>query len=205
MIMKNMKKGFAAWAVVIIIALISTGAVYFLTSDSDDPQEKVEETENTSVEKTVEEEAMEEEEVMGDDETSSMMEGENMEETAYSGTVLAGNKSLLLEFNNADYQKALAEEEVVVLYFFANWCPLCKAEFPKMESAFDKLDNPDVVGFRVSFKDNQTDNSEKDLAKEFGVAYQHTKVIIKNGERVLKSPDTWEESRYISEINDVLN
>lgn len=129
--------------------------------------------------------------------------GDEKMEMTFTGSVLAGSKTPLLDFTKSDYDTALSSKKIIVLYFYANWCPICKAEFPKAESAFNTLDNADVVGFRVNFNDNETDQYEKDLAREFGVAYQHTKVILKNGERVLKSPETWDEGRYISEINSI--
>jgi thiol-disulfide isomerase/thioredoxin len=122
----------------------------------------------------------------------------------YSGDLLAGDKSPLLAFEKADYDKAVKSDKLVVLYFYANWCPICREEFPKMGEAFDELDNENLIGFRVNYNDNETDEHEKALASEFGVAYQHTKVFLKNGERVLKSPESWEKDRYISEINKAL-
>jgi thiol-disulfide isomerase/thioredoxin len=123
---------------------------------------------------------------------------------SFSGTVLAGSTSPLLEFNEADYKKAVASDKLVVLYFYASWCPLCRAEFPKMESAFDAITSNDVVGFRVHFNDPELTDPQEDLAREFGVAYQHTKVFLKNGQRVLKSPETWDQARYSSEIQKAL-
>ena len=120
---------------------------------------------------------------------------------SFSGTVLAGSSSPLLEYNDADYQAVLNSDRVVLLYFYANWCPLCRAEFPKMQQAFNQLTTDDVVGFRVNYNDNETTDAERALASEFGVAYQHTKVALKNGERVLKAPDSWDTARYLEEIN----
>lgn len=143
-------------------------------------------------------------EMMVNEDSDSMEDDamvENSKEIIFSGQVLAGDQSLLLDFNQADYDKALAANKTIVLYFYASWCPICRAEFPKMQSAFNKLNDSKVIGFRVNFNDMQTDDSEKALAKQFGVAYQHTKVILQNGQRVLKAPDSWEESRYLEEIN----
>src|SRR3989344_9042375 len=105
--------------------------------------------------------------------------------------------SLYLDFKQADFDRAVAENKLVVLYFYANWCPICKKEFPKMQAAFGELQGENVVGFRVNFNDNETSEEEEELARTHGVAYQHTKVFIKNGERVLKAPDSWEKERYI--------
>ena len=140
-------------------------------------------------------------EAVKDENTSMMVEGEMAMEEEFTGDRVAGSiKTPLLEFNDSDYKKALASDKLVVLYFYANWCPSCRIEFPKMKKAFDGFDSQNVVGFRVNFKDNQTTDSEKEVAREYGVPSQHTKVFIKNGERILKSPESWDTAKYISEI-----
>ena len=74
-----------------------------------------------------------------------------------------------------------------------------------MKAAFNELNTDQVIGFRVNYKDSDTDSNEEALAREFGIANQHTKVAIKDGQRVLKSPESWDKSRYLSEINDLIN
>lgn len=133
--------------------------------------------------------------------TKDVIEKKEEPKLLFTGKLLAGSSSPLLEFNTADYDAALRTNKLVVLYFYATWCPICKAEVPKLEAAFNELTNDKVIGFRVNFNDSDTDNDEKNLAREFGVAYQHTKVFIKNGQRVLKSPETWEKEKYLEEIN----
>jgi thiol-disulfide isomerase/thioredoxin len=123
---------------------------------------------------------------------------------SYIGEVLAGDDAKLLDFNKDDYNTAIDLEQLIVLYFYANWCPSCRTEFPKMQAAFDQIDASNIVGFRVNFNDNQTDGFEEALAREFGVGYQHTKVFLRNGERILKSPEQWTTSRYLEEINSAL-
>ena len=140
--------------------------------------------------------------MMEDKKADSVMKDD---EVSYSGTVLAGTKSLVLDFNQQDYNQALAANKTILLYFYANWCPTCAAEVPKMYSAFNQLDSDQIVAFRVNYKDNETDSDEAALAQQFGVAYQHTKVAIKNGQRVLKAPDSWDQEKYISEVNKLLN
>lgn len=147
------------------------------------------------------------EKMMKDGEAMMDEDGTMMMHDDYTGDRLAGTPELpLLDFNKEDYEKAVSEGKLVALFFYANWCPICRVEFPKMEEAFDHLPAissvmvRDVVGFRVNYNDNQTDDYEKGLAKEFGVAYQHTKVFVRDGERLLKSPETWDMDRYISEI-----
>ena len=135
--------------------------------------------------------------------TSGKTSGETM--MKYTGTVLAGKSAPLLDFNKADYDVALKSGKLIALYFYANWCPICKTELPNLYGAFNELTTDKVIGFRVNYNDSDTDSDEKNLASQFGVAYQHTKVFLKNGQRILKSPESWDKNRYLSEINKALS
>lgn len=120
----------------------------------------------------------------------------------FTGKKLAGSSSPIFEFNNSDYQKALKTDKLIVLAFHADWCPICKKEYPDMLSAFNTLSGDNVVGFVVNYKDSRTDATEEDLARQFGVGYQTTKVFVKNGQRVFKSaPVAWSSSQFKTEIN----
>ena len=124
----------------------------------------------------------------------------------YSGAKIAGQLSLFLDFQKSDYDAALVTDKLIVLYFYANWCPICKEETANaLYPAFNELTTDQIIGFQVSYNDDQTDANEKALAREFGVAYQHTKVFLKNGQRILKSPESWDKNRYLAEFNKFLN
>ena len=122
------------------------------------------------------------------------------QEKTMMGKVLAGSKTPYMEYNKEDYDKALAEGKTILLYFYADWCPICKAEQKATFAAFNELDLDNVVGFRVNYKDSATDDNEVELAKKYGISYQHTKVILKDGKQALKAPDSWDKDRYITEI-----
>lgn len=197
--------GFATAAVVIavVVVLVGAGAVYYFSVQS--AREKTQREDTAMMEKKdamMQKDALSTPaagEIMMKKEGEAVMEKESM--VKYSGTVLAGTSAQLLDFNKADFDAAIQSDKVVVLYFFANWCPICAEEFPKMQAAFNQLTTNAVVGFRVNYNDNQTDVDETALAREHGVAYQHTKVFIKNGQQILKSPETWNQDRYLTEIN----
>lgn len=188
------------WIGVVVIAVLFITFVYFpfgslLEDPSQDGEHMMDDEKMEEVMESVDDHMM--------DAGVDVME-ETMETNAYMGERLDnGGGAVVLDFNRADYEKALAGDKLVVLYFYANWCPICRAEFPKMIDAFDSFDSSEVIGFRVNFNDNDTDDFEVQLAREFGVAYQHTKVFVKDGVRVLKAPDSWDEGRYITEVNKI--
>ncbi|MBX2866537.1 thioredoxin family protein [Candidatus Kaiserbacteria bacterium] len=193
-------KGFGTVGWIILVAVILGGG-YALTMNSS--EEKMESMEHDSM---MEEDAMmSEEDSMMMEKEDAMMEDGSMMMAKYEGAVLAGGESPLLDFVQSDYEKALASDKLVVLYFYATWCPFCREEAGNaLEPAFSELEGDDVIGFRVNYNDGDTDEYEKALAREHGIAYQHTKVFIKNGERILKAPDTWDKERYHTEITNAL-
>ncbi len=118
-----------------------------------------------------------------------------------SEKILAGNSSKYIEFNQMDYENSISENKIILLYFYASWCPICMAEQQETFAAFNELENDKVIGFRVNYKDSATDKDEENIAEEFGIPYQHTKVIVHNGKKVLKSLEQWNKERYLEELN----
>lgn len=64
-----------------------------------------------------------------------------------------------------------------VLFFYANWCPTCKAADGSFTKDLAQLPG-DVTLIKVNYNDTETDQVEKDLAKQYGITYQHTFVQI---------------------------
>ncbi|PIQ68065.1 MAG: hypothetical protein COV91_06080 [Candidatus Taylorbacteria bacterium CG11_big_fil_rev_8_21_14_0_20_46_11] len=208
----NTKKGALPILAFVVILLLAVGGLYILSlsrmAGGDTLREGIMEgsPNNLMAESgDVTGENGDESDMIAGGSTGEAMMEESMMEPSYTGAILAGKESPLLDFVKVDYDKAVTSDKLVVLYFYANWCPNCKAEVSNsLYPAFNSLSGSDIVGFRVNYNDNETDSDEKALAREFGVGYQHTKVFVKEGERVLKSPEEWTTKRYLSEIAQVL-
>ena len=125
--------------------------------------------------------------------TEGIAAGENMMELQ----PLAKN---YYRYDKAAYQQALSEGNVVFLDFHANWCPICNAEKPGILQAFNELDYPNAIGFQVHYNDDQTNDDDRAIAREFGITYQHTKVLIKDGSVALKSLEQFDKERVKNEI-----
>lgn len=83
--------------------------------------------------------------------------------------------SRYVEYSNTTFDKAADKRRV--LYFYANWCPVCKPADADFKENSSKIPS-DVTVIRVNYNDSDTDQEEKDLAKKYGIAYQHTFVQI---------------------------
>jgi thiol-disulfide isomerase/thioredoxin len=64
-----------------------------------------------------------------------------------------------------------------VLFFYANWCPTCKAADAELLAKVDQIPS-DVLLIQVNYNDTETEPAEKELAKKYFITYQHTFVQI---------------------------
>lgn len=79
-----------------------------------------------------------------------------------------------------------AKESRRVLFFYANWCPFCKDADADFAQNMAKLPE-NVTVLRVNYSDTETDETEKALAKRYGITYQHSFVQIDAEGKVLAS------------------
>lgn len=169
---------------VLIIGLgIVVGGVWWgMNSQSSVEDKKMMESE--SMVKPSEEKAMMENE-------AKMEEGEKMEQSTTETKEGSAMKPEAMMMEKSDrymtYSKQNLEQAKSsrrVLFFYASWCPNCKpadAELNKMMSEIPS----DVTVIRVNYNDPDTDQDEKDLARQYGVTYQHTFVQIDSAGQVV--------------------
>lgn len=120
--------------------------------------------------------------------------------------LLSGTTSKYYEFSQSEFNKAVDKHKVIYLEFYATWCPTCKAQEPAILGAFQKLTDTNLVGFRVNYRDSFTDLDEKALSEQYNVTYQHTKVILHDGEVLFNKNEIWNEQtalKRLSEYQDV--
>lgn len=87
--------------------------------------------------------------------------------------------SRYVEYSKAALEKAATNRRV--LFFYASWCPTCKPADADLKTT-NKIPN-DVTVIRVNYNDPDTDQEEKELAKEYGITYQHTFVQIDGNDK----------------------
>src|SRR3989344_1966367 len=119
----------------------------------------------------------------------------------YKGELIVGGKTPYIRYSKEDFDKAKSENKVIYLYFYATWCPICATERPSIFKAFNEMNYDNVIGFEVHFNDDKTTKEDEDLAKELGVAYQHTTIIFdKTGKESYRSLSRISKDKIKEEI-----
>lgn len=179
-------------ALMIIIGLgIVVGGVWWWT-DSQSSLEDEKMTGSESMMKPNEEKMMESDTKMED---AGMMEkrGDTMMEKPAMETkegsmmkseVMMGQSERYVTYSKESLEQT--KESRRVLFFYASWCPNCKPADAEFREKISEIPS-DVTVVRVNYNDPDTDQEEKDLARKYGVTYQHTFVQIdKDGQVVTK-------------------
>ena len=84
-------------------------------------------------------------------------------------------------YDKAAFEKALAEGKPVIVDFFADWCPTCKAQKPHVQSLLSDPTMKEVTLFIADY------DKEKDLKKSLRVTQQSTFVVFKGGKEAGRS------------------
>jgi len=123
----------------------------------------------------------------------------------YDGTLIAGSTTPFYEFTPLGYETAKKEGKVILLNFAASWSGISTiAEAPVLKAGFDGLKTDKLVGFRVHYKDGANKAVEDQLAQEFDVQSEHTKVIVKKGKVISKTTESWTDEDFIKETTKAL-
>ncbi len=124
--------------------------------------------------------SMEKTETMVKEEQAMVAETTPMAKTDETGMEKDGAKMMQKEGKYAPFSPELLANSTStrrILFFYANWCPTCKPADKSFSDNVGKIP-ADVTLIRVNYNDTEADQAEKDLAKKYGITYQHTFVQI---------------------------
>jgi thioredoxin 1 len=102
------------------------------------------------------------------------------------------NPTDLKPFTREAFDAAAAEGKTILVDFHAPWCPICRAQEPKVKSRLNG-DYKHVVAFRVDFDSNVP------LRKEMNVAKQSTLILFQGAREVARLSYT-SEDKAIDEL-----
>lgn len=106
--------------------------------------------------------------------------------TAADASTLKPAQPQYVDFEEGLLSKLSEQGKKMVLFFYASWCPICQPAHKDILANQTNLPE-DIVIVRINYNDNNTDQAEKDLARELNVTYQHTFVYLDNEGKVLKA------------------
>lgn len=107
-----------------------------------------------------------------------------MEKTDDSKMMDKNANSRYVPYSKAVYDTSADKRRV--LYFYATWCPSCKVANEDFTANPNKIPE-DVIVIRTNYNDPDTDQEEKNLAKKYGITYQHTFVQVdSDGKEITK-------------------
>ncbi len=84
-------------------------------------------------------------------------------------------------YDKAQFDKLMAEGKPVVVDFYANWCPTCKAQKPSVQALATDPVLKELTIFVADY------DKEKELKKALRVSSQSTFVVFKGGKEVARS------------------
>lgn len=86
--------------------------------------------------------------------------------------------SFYKDYSKEDYDLALKDKRVLVLYFTSNWCKECLEQDNLNSSVFSDLYEEGIVGLRIHILDSETTQETDALAKKFDVTKEQSIVIL---------------------------
>jgi len=86
--------------------------------------------------------------------------------------------SKYVNYSKQDYDKAISENRVVVLFFTSNWCLECSDQDFTNQNVFASLNKEGVVGLKIHTLDSETTTETDALAKKFDVVKENSFVIL---------------------------
>ncbi|MGZ8984640.1 MAG: thioredoxin family protein [Methylotenera sp.] len=94
-----------------------------------------------------------------------------------AGSAMAGT----VAYTQVAFDRLQHDGKPVLVAVHADWCPVCRAQTPIIESLLKQKNYQGVTSLRVDF-DNQ-----KDVVRAFRVSGQSTLIVFKDGKEVVRN------------------
>lgn len=86
--------------------------------------------------------------------------------------------SKYINYSLEEYDKAILEKRILVLFFTSNWCTKCIDQDIINSEVFNSLNKEGVVGLKIHILDSETTTVTDALARKFDVTKENTFVIL---------------------------
>ncbi len=148
------------------LVLVVVGGLYFANQQSQKAEQAKMEQDKA---------VMKAKEDTASSEKAAMEKDKKMDGGKDEAAQMAKSDSRYVVYSKVAFDQAADKRRV--LYFFANWCPICRPADASIKENASRIPQ-DLVVIRVNYNDSDTDQEEKDLEKKYGITYQHTFVQI---------------------------
>ena len=102
------------------------------------------------------------------------------QEAAPAATAQAAPRATVIDFQSEAQVNELAAQGKTVVFFYAAWCPNCRATITELNARFEEV-NPDLTLVIADY------DKEAALKSKFGVTYQDTFVLVDDKGDFVKS------------------
>lgn len=110
-------------------------------------------------------------------------------------------KSKYVYYSRDEYDKAILNKNVVVLFFTSNWCSSCLKQNQMNKNIFEEMSKKDILGLEIHILDSETTTESDALAKKFDVKKENTYVILdKKGAVYFKYTGEIAEEKLVENI-----
>jgi thioredoxin-like negative regulator of GroEL len=100
--------------------------------------------------------------------------------------------------SNEDFASVLQNNPVVLMEFYASWCPHCKAFYPTLEAASVPLAKEGVFTAQTEV------DTFADLANEYQVEGIPTLILFQNGVQIARTTGGRDEQGVLSFVQNAL-
>lgn len=83
-----------------------------------------------------------------------------------------------IRYSEEVFNQKLSEGKIVVLSFYANWCPTCRQNQSFIEEGAQLLDASKYVVLTVHYKDDESKPEDDMIIQRYNIVGQHTFVVV---------------------------